>query len=64
MLWRIMTHSYSREVAKSVEGALEMFSAGVVAGMRCSAAILAYNGKTPVQLGPKLWVLPLGLVLS
>mgnify|MGYP001614604741 FL=1 len=31
---------------------------------RCKAAILAYNGKTPVRLGEKLWALPLGLLLS
>jgi predicted AAA+ superfamily ATPase len=30
----------------------------------CSAAILAYNGTTPVQLGDKLWAIPLSLLLS
>jgi len=30
----------------------------------CAAAILAYNGKQAVQLGPKLWAIPLGHLLS
>ena len=30
----------------------------------CGAPILAYNGTTPVQLGDKLWAIPLSLLLS
>ncbi len=31
---------------------------------RCKAAILAYNGTEVAQLGDRLWVIPLGLLLS
>ena len=31
---------------------------------QCKAAILAYNGQNAVQLGDKIWALPLSLVLS
>jgi len=30
----------------------------------CAAGILAYNGTMPVPLGPRLWAIPLGLLLS
>ena len=30
----------------------------------CTCAILAYNGQRTVQLGDKLWAIPLGLLLS
>lgn len=30
----------------------------------CMAGILAYNGTTPVNLGDKLWAIPLSLLLS
>ena len=30
----------------------------------CTAGILAYNGATPVQLGDRLWAIPLSLLLS
>ena len=30
----------------------------------CSAAVLAHNGTTAVQLGPKLWAIPLGHLLA
>lgn len=30
----------------------------------CKAAILGYNGRDAVQLGEKLWALPLNLILS
>jgi predicted AAA+ superfamily ATPase len=30
----------------------------------CKAAILAYNGSTPVQLGDRLWAIPLSRLIS
>lgn len=31
---------------------------------KCRAAILAYNGTQLLKLGPKLWVVPIGLLIS
>ncbi|HUT52413.1 MAG TPA: hypothetical protein VM658_03380 [bacterium] len=30
----------------------------------CQAAIIAHNGTDTVKLGPKLWAMPVGLMLS
>jgi len=30
----------------------------------CIAGVLAYNGATPINLGDRLWVIPLGMLLS
>ena len=48
------------------------WQAGDLAGLRafldrtpsCAAAVLAYNGRDAVQLGDKLWALPLGRLLA
>jgi len=36
----------------------------VAATPHCAAGILAYNGSTAVNLGGKLWAIPIGLILS
>lgn len=36
----------------------------IAATPHCMAGILAYNGTTPVNLGDKLWAIPLSLLLS
>ncbi|WP_298434412.1 hypothetical protein [Geobacter sp.] len=36
----------------------------IAAMPHCMAGMLAYNGTTPVNLGEKLWAIPLSLLLS
>ena len=43
---------------------LSGLKAFLAATPHCEAAIMAYNGKEAVKLGPQLWAIPLGLVLS
>jgi uncharacterized protein len=52
--------SSARWDKKDLSG-LEAFLA---ATPHCRAAVLCYNGKEAVQLGKKIWALPLGLLLS
>jgi predicted AAA+ superfamily ATPase len=52
--------SSARWEKKDLAG-LEAFLA---ATPNCEAAVLCYNGKEAVQLGKKIWALPLGLLLS
>ena len=72
-----MTDYYPRDIASAVSIALELKSAarwqekdlsGLRAFLRatphCKAGILCHNGENAVQLGQKLWSLPISLVLS
>jgi predicted AAA+ superfamily ATPase len=56
----IEVKSSARWGKKDLSG-LEAF---VAATPHCRAAVLCYNGEEAVQLGDKIWALPLGLVLS
>ncbi|MDF1527245.1 MAG: ATP-binding protein [bacterium] len=50
--------------ARWSEGDLSGLKAFLAKTPHCKAGILAYNGDTPVQLGERLWAIPLGTVLS
>jgi uncharacterized protein len=56
----IEVKSSARWEKKDLSG-LEAFLA---ATPHCKAAVLCYNGKEAVQLGKKIWAIPLGLLLS
>jgi predicted AAA+ superfamily ATPase len=50
--------------ARWQEKDLSGLKAFLAATPHCRAGLLCYNGKDAVKLGPKLWALPIGLILS
>jgi predicted AAA+ superfamily ATPase len=53
-----------KAAARWQERDLAGLRAFLAATPHCRAAVLCHNGEDAVQLGPKLWALPAGLVLS
>ncbi len=46
------------------EGDLASLKAFLDRTSQCTAAVLAYNGRQAVPLGPRLWAIPLGRLLE
>ena len=53
-----------KSAAKWQERDLTGLKAFLAATPHCRAGILCYNGENALRLGPKLWALPISLVLS
>lgn len=53
-----------KSAARWQERDLAVLKAFLAATSHCKGGILCYNGENAVRLGPKLWALPISLVLS
>jgi hypothetical protein len=53
-----------KAASRWTESDLPSLRAFLAATPQCRAAVLAYNGESAVQLGDRLWAIPLGLLLA
>ena len=64
-----MTNYLPREIAPRLERVLQllpvvMLSVMTCAGTLCETYVLAYNDEESVQLGEKLWAIPIGKLIE